>query len=326
MSRAGSADVDAPILGVEGLVKSWPSAAGRVKAVGGIDPSIASGQVVALLGPNGAGKSTTIDMVLGLAAPDGGSVSILGRTPRAAVADGLVGAMLQRGEVIRDLSVRELIAMIASIYPRPMDVEQVIDLAGLQDAAEQRTQKLSGGQAQRARFALALASDPELLILDEPTVAMDVEARRGFWSAMRRFVARGRTVLFATHYLEEADANADRVVLMAHGRIVADGATTEIKARVGTHTIRATLPSVGLTGLASLPGVISADRHGEAVILVCIDSDAALRELLRRHPAARDIEVSGAGLEDAFRRLTGDEEAGSPAAPIAATEPVEVKL
>ena len=150
--------------------------------------------------------------------------------------------MLQTGALIRDLSVRELIAMVASLYPEPMAVDEVIELAGLQDAAGQRTQKLSGGQTQRARFAIALASDPEVVVLDEPTVAMDVEARRAFWIAMRGFAERGKTVLFATHYLEEADAQADRAVLMAHGRIVADGPTTEIKARVGTKTIRATLP------------------------------------------------------------------------------------
>ncbi len=304
MSRAIRLDGTVPMLRLEAVGKSWPSPTGRVQAVRGVELSIAPGEVVALLGPNGAGKSTTIDMLLGLTSPDRGLVSILGRPPRVAVRRGLVGAMLQRGELIRDLSVRELIATIASIYPDPMDVEQVIELAGLQAAAGRRTQKLSGGEVQRTRFALALASDPELLILDEPTVAMDVEARRSFWSAMRRFAEPGKTVMFATHYLEEADANADRVVLMAHGAIVADGATTAIKARVGSRTIRATLPGAQLPDLASLPGVVSADRHGDAVILICSDSDAALRALLDHHPIARDIEISGAGLEDAFLELT----------------------
>jgi ABC-2 type transport system ATP-binding protein len=268
--------------------------------------SIARGETVALLGPNGAGKSTTIDVILGLARPDSGTVSVLGLPPQEAVKQGLVGAMLQTGELIRDLSVRELIAMTASLYPSPMAVDEVIGLSGLSEAAEQRTHKLSGGQTQRARFAVAIVSDPELLILDEPTVAMDVEARRGFWTAMRNFASRGNTVMFATHYLEEADANADRAVLMAHGSVVADGPTTELKARVGTRTIRATLPGVAIEEISTLPGVTTADRHGEAVILICADSDRAIRALLELYSGARDIEITGAALEDAFVQLTGD--------------------
>ena len=227
---------------LEGLVKSFRSPQGPVHAVRGIDLSIMPGETVALLGPNGAGKSTTIEMMLGLLRPDDGTLSVFGRSPQQAVDDGLVGAMLQSGALIRDLSVRELVEMMASLYRHPMAVDEVIALAGLRDAAGRRTQKLSGGQTQRVRFAVALVSNPDLLVLDEPTVAMDVEGRRDFWSAMRGYAARGKTVMFATHYLEEADANADRAVLMAHGRIVADGPTTEIKAAVGTRTIRATLP------------------------------------------------------------------------------------
>ena len=292
---------------LHGLVKEFRSPQGPVRAVRGIDVSIAAGETVALLGPNGAGKSTTIDMMLGLTRPDSGSVSLFGRSPSEAVAAGLVGAMLQTGDLIRDLSVRELITMMASLFPHPMDVQDVISLAGLTEAAGQRTQKLSGGQTQRVRFAVALVSDPELLVLDEPTASMDVEGRRDFWSAMRDYAARGTTVIFATHYLEEADANADRAVLMAHGRIVADGPTTEIKARVGTKTIRATLPDVDVAELAALPGVMTADRHGDAVALRCSDSDGAILALLGRFPAARDIEITGAGLEEAFLELTGDD-------------------
>jgi ABC-2 type transport system ATP-binding protein len=279
--------------------------------VRGIDVSIGRGETVALLGPNGAGKSTTIDVILGLARPDSGTVTVLDRSPREAVSRGLVGAMLQTGALIRDLSVRELVSMCASLYPQPMDVDDVIQIAGLEEAAEQRTQKLSGGQTQRARFAVAIISDPDLLILDEPTVAMDVEARRGFWSAMRSFAARGKTVMFATHYLEEADANADRAVLMAHGAVVADGPTTELKARVGTRTIRATLPGASIDELGRLTGVTAADRHGEAIILTCSDSDRAIRELLERYDEARDIEITGAALEDAFVELTGDGQAAA---------------
>src|SRR5881394_2248118 len=215
---------------LKGLQKTFRSPRGPVHAVRSIDVTIARGQTVALLGPNGAGKSTTIDMLLGLLPPDSGSASVFGQTPRNAVAAGAVGAMLQTGAVIRDVTVRELIAMMAALYPRPLDVDEVIDLVGIRDIAERRTEKLSGGQTQRVRFAIALVCDPDLLVLDEPTVAMDVEGRRAFWTTMREFASRGKTVLFATHYLEEADDYADRAVLMARGRVVADGPTTEIKA------------------------------------------------------------------------------------------------
>jgi ABC-2 type transport system ATP-binding protein len=291
---------------------------GEIEAVRGIELAIAAGETVALLGPNGAGKSTTIDMILGLAEPDGGTISVLGGAPTAAIDAGWVGAMLQTGALIRDLSVRELVAMVASLYPEPLAVADALDLAGLADVAEQRTQKLSGGQAQRVRFAVALVSNPKLLILDEPTVAMDVEGRRSFWTTMREVAARGKTILFATHYLEEADAYADRAVLMAQGTIVADGPPTEIRAMVGTRTIRATLPAVELDALAALPGVSGAERRGEAVVLSCADSDAAIRALLAAHSDVRDIEIAAAGLEQAFLQLTAADTdlpaAGGPAA------------
>ena len=297
-------------MSARGLVKTFASPRGPVHAVRGVDVSIAAGETVALLGPNGAGKTTTIDMLLGLSRPDGGEVTLLGGPPAEAVRAGGVGAMLQTGGLIRDLSVRELIAMMAALYPHPLGVDEVLGLAGLRGVADQRTQKLSGGQTQRARFAMALVGDPGLLVLDEPTAALDVEARRAFWTTMRRFTARGKTVLFATHYLEEADEFADRVVLLAAGRVVADGPPTEIKARVGSRTITTTLPGVPEAALAQLPGVTSLQRHGDVAILVCSDSDAAIRELLRSHPEARDIEIVGAGLEEAFIQLTGGDEAG----------------
>jgi ABC-2 type transport system ATP-binding protein len=291
---------------LQGLAKTFRGPQGPILAVRGIDIAIGAGETVALLGPNGAGKSTTIDMMLGLLPPDRGSVSLFGASPADAIAAGAVGAMLQTGELIRDLTVRELIAMMASLYPAPLDVDDVLQRTGISAVADQRTQKLSGGQTQRVRFAVALVSNPELLVLDEPTVAMDVESRHGFWATMREFAAGGRTVVFATHYLEEADAFADRAVLMAHGRVVADGPTTEIKAMVGSRTIRATLPGADLDELGRLPGVLGADRRGESVVLTCSDSDTAIRALLDDHPAARDIEISGAGLEEAFLALTGD--------------------
>jgi ABC-2 type transport system ATP-binding protein len=279
-----------------------------VRAVRGIDATVTPGETVALLGPNGAGKSTTLDILLGLLDPDGGSATVFGMSPSDAVSSGVVGAMLQTGGLIRDLRVRELVTMMASLYPDPLDVDEVLALTGTEQVADRLTQKLSGGQVQRVRFALALVANPELLVLDEPTAALDVEGRREFWTTMREFASRGKTILFATHYLEEADAYADRAVLMARGRVVADGPTTEIKALVGTRTIRATLPDVALEQLERLAGVSHAERRGEAVILACSDSDAAIRALLAAYPQARDIEITGAGLEEAFLILTEDAE------------------
>jgi ABC-2 type transport system ATP-binding protein len=288
------------------LVKSFRGTDGPVRAIRGVTLSVERGETVAVLGPNGAGKSTLLDMLLGLTGPDAGDVSIFGSGPHEAIAAGGIGAMLQTGSLIHDLSVRELVSMMASLYPQPMDVEEVLELTGVLALADRRTQKLSGGQTQRVRLALALVSDPELLVLDEPTVALDVEARRDFWATMRAFAARAKTVIFATHYLEEADAYADRVVLMAHGQVVTDGSTTEIKAMVGARTIRATLPTGDADVLGRLAGVTLAERHGETVILTCSDSDAAIRALLNRYDDVRDIEITGAGLEQAFLALTSD--------------------
>lgn len=289
---------------LSGLKKSY----GHVQAVRGIDVSIAPGETVALLGPNGAGKSTTIDMMLGLARPDAGKVALFGLTPSAAVGSGLVGGMLQTGSLIEYLSVRELLEVVASLYPRPLGVDEVLRQTGTAAFADQGTRTLSGGQTQRVRFALALIANPELLVLDEPTAALDVEARRDFWSAVRDIARSGKTVVFATHYLEEADAYADRIILMARGTIVADGPSTEIKAKVGGRTIRATLPDIDAASLTALPGVNIAERHGDAVVLACADSDAALRALLAGFPQARDIEVRGAGLEEAFLQLVGEDD------------------
>ena len=289
---------------------------GNVHAVRSVDLAIAPGETVAILGPNGAGKTTTIEMVLGLTRPDSGTVTLFGKSPAQAVAAGAVGGMLQTGALVEYLSVRELVTMVASVYPRPLPVEHAMRLAGVTEFAERHTNKLSGGQTQRVRFAIALVSNPDLFMLDEPTAAVDVEGRREFWASIRAVAAEGKTVIFATHYLEEADAYADRIVLMARGRIVADGPATEIKAKVSGRIIRATIPVAGPAGpagsadtaaLAALPGVTNAERHGEAVILTCADSDLTLRALLSRFPAARDIEVAGAGIEEAFMALTADD-------------------
>jgi ABC-2 type transport system ATP-binding protein len=294
----------APPTGIvlSGLSKSY----GPVQAVRSVNLVIAPGEIVALLGPNGAGKTTTIDMMLGLTRPDSGTVTLFGMPPAEAVAAGLVGAMLQTGSLIPHLRIRELVAMVASLYPHPLGVDDVLTLAGIADLADRQASKLSGGQQQRVRLALGLAGDPDLLLLDEPTAAIDVEGRHDFWVSMRSVAAQGTTVVFATHYLEEADAHADRIVLLARGQVVADGPATEIKARVGARTIRATLPGADLASLTALPGVLNADRHGDAVTLTCSDAEEALRGLLSRFAAVRDLEVRGSGIEEAFLALTAD--------------------
>jgi ABC-2 type transport system ATP-binding protein len=322
MQRAvRSASTSAAGIDARGLTKSFATQHGTVHAVRGIDLAVPAGQTVALLGPNGAGKSTTIDLLLGLNRPDAGSVTLFGASPTEFVARGGVAVMLQTGELIRDLSVREFIAMTAALYPAPLTVDEALEITGLEGIAEQRTQRLSGGERQRVRFAAALVSDAELIVLDEPTVGMDVESRRAFWTTIRAAAARGKTVLFATHYLEEADAYADRIVLMARGEVVADGPATEIKARVGQRTIRATLAHADLGGLVRLPGVTRVEGRGAAVVLWCADSDAAIRALLDRCPQARDIEIAGAGLEEAFIELTGgDGPVPAAAAPVPAND------
>jgi ABC-2 type transport system ATP-binding protein len=300
-------ELEASGVEVRGLTKSF----GSVEAVGGIDLSIAAGETVAILGPNGAGKSTMIDMILGLTPPDQGSVSVFGLTPAAAVRAGKVGGMLQSGSPLDHLRVRELVRLMASYYPHPLDVDDVLSLTGVDVFAKQWTTKLSGGQAQRVRFAAGIVGDPDLLVLDEPTAAIDVEGRHDFWRAMRAIARRGKTVVFATHYLEEADAFADRIVIMAKGRIVADAPGAEIKALAGLRAIRATLPDAPLATLASLPGVMGVDRHGDTVILTCSDPDAALEALYRGFRGVRDIEVQGGSLEEAFRELTAERTTGT---------------
>ncbi|MER6876970.1 ABC transporter ATP-binding protein, partial [Amycolatopsis sp. NPDC000673] len=202
---------------------------GDVRAVKHVDLTIAPGEVVALLGPNGAGKSTTVDMILGLTKPDEGTVSVFGQTPADAVRAGMIGAMLQGGTLLDDLTVRETVGLVAKLHGRPMPVRDALRSAGVEDIADRRANKLSGGQKQRVRFAVALVSDPDLLVLDEPTAAMDVGSRREFWKSMYSFTDTGRTVLFATHYLEEAEEFADRVVLMRAGEVVADGSVAEVR-------------------------------------------------------------------------------------------------
>jgi len=279
---------------------------GSVRAVDGLDLSIASGETVALLGPNGAGKSTTINMMLGLLAPAAGRIGIFGGSPQRAVSDGRIGAMLQDAGFVPNATVREMVDLARAVYPRPLPAEEILRIAGLTDIAGRRLDRLSGGQSQRARFAFALAGNPNLLVLDEPTSAMDVASRQAFWAAMRAYAAGGKTILFATHYLEEADDFADRVIVVAGGRIIADGTGAQIKKVVGGRTV-----SFGLAGTGGadlwLPGVSAVDIRGDRAFLRSDDSDATVRALITSGRPFADLEIAGAGLEEAFLALTGKE-------------------
>jgi ABC-2 type transport system ATP-binding protein len=298
----GSAAGVVPAVRLAGVTKDF----GQVQAVRGIDLTLEPGEIVAFLGPNGAGKTTTIDMVLGLSQPTAGSVEVLGLQPRQAIARGLVSAVMQTGGLLKDMSVRETVAYTASLFADTATVDEVLRTAGIEDIADRKVGKCSGGEQQRLRFAMALLPDPALLLLDEPTTGMDVEGRRTFWSAIRADAEKGRTVLFATHYLEEADQYADRVVLISHGRIVADGTASQIKALAAGRTIRVTLPGADVPHLSGLPGVESVDLRGEAVYIHAKDTDAIARYLLTE-TSAHDIEITARGLEDAFLSLTGDD-------------------
>ncbi|WDZ83129.1 ABC transporter ATP-binding protein [Micromonospora cathayae] len=206
---------------------------GSVRAVDDLHLTVERGSVVAMLGPNGAGKTTAMSMMLGLAPPDTGTATLFGGTPAEAIRAGRIGAMLQDGAFVPGATVRDVIELARALYPHPLDTDRILTAAGLTGLARRRLDKLSGGEAQRARFAFALAGDPDLLILDEPTAAMDVAARQAFWTAIRSYAADGRTVVFSTHQLPEADEYADRIVVLAAGRIVADGTPAQIRATAG---------------------------------------------------------------------------------------------
>ncbi len=277
---------------------------GDVHAVRGIDLDIQPGEMVAFLGPNGAGKTTTIDMVLGLSHPTAGEVEVFGMAPREAIARGLVAAVMQTGGLLKDLTVRETVQYTASLFADTKPVDAVLESAGIAEIAGRKVGKCSGGEQQRLRFAMALLSDPALLLLDEPTTGMDVEGRRSFWSAIREDARHGRAVLFATHYLEEADLYADRIVLISNGTIVADGTGSEIKALASGRTVRATLVGPDVSALTRINGVEHVEVRGDQVYVRTQDSDLLARHLLT-NTDAHDLEITAHGLEDAFLSLTG---------------------
>ena len=294
----------APLLAVDltGVHKNF----GHVRAVNGVDLKLTTGEIVAILGPNGAGKTSTIDMILGLSQPSAGHVSVLGMQPRQAISRGLISAVMQTGGLLRDLTVFETVEYTASLFAHSQNPREALSRAGIAEIADRRVGKCSGGEQQRLRFAMALLSDPELLVLDEPTTGMDVEGRRTFWAAIRKDAEQGRTVLFATHYLEEADAYADRIVLLRHGKVVADGTASQIKAMAAGRTVRATLPGATEGMLREVPGAEEVEVRGDTVLVHSKDSDATARYLLTS-TAAKDLEIIARGIEDAFIALTGDD-------------------
>jgi ABC-2 type transport system ATP-binding protein len=285
-----------------GVVKTF--GAGAVRAVDGVDLEIARGETVALLGRNGAGKSTAISLLLGLREPDEGRVELFDAPPEESVRAGRVGAMLQDARAVPRVTVRELVSFVAGRYPQPLPVADALELAGVTDLAERRVDRLSGGQTQRVRFAVALAGNPALIVLDEPTAALDVEARHAFWGSMRGYARRGHTVLFSTHYLEEADAHADRIVVIDRGRIVADGTGEQLRRAAGGNLVSIDLAGRTADGLELLPGVVSVEVRGRRALLRTDDSDATVVALARRD-AVRGLEVAPASLDDAFLALTG---------------------
>src|SRR6478609_6129997 len=260
---------------------------GSVHAVRGIDLEIRQGEIVAFLGPNGAGKTTTIDMILGLSDPTAGTVTVLGQSPRSAIAHGLVAAVMQTAGLLKDISVRETLELTGSLFVHHVSVDGVMKRAGISDIGNRRVNKCSGGQQQRLRFAMALLSDPELLILDEPTTGMDVTGRRDFWAAIRQDATRGR------------------IILVRQGEIVADGTAAQIKAMAAGRTVRATVPNVTAAQLEAVPAADSVELRGEIVRIHSKDSDAVARYLLTQTDA-HDLEIESRGIEDAFIALTAD--------------------
>lgn len=296
----------APAISLRGLQKSFSVRHGpAVRAVDGLDLVVEPGEIVAFLGPNGAGKTSTIDMLLGLGKPDAGSVELFGGDPAAAVASGRVSAVMQSGGLLKDVTVEETVRLVAALFASPRPVSEVMERAGIADIGGRFVAKCSGGQQQRLRFALVLLPNPDLIVLDEPTTGMDVEGRRDFCNAMREDSRRGRTVLFATHYLDEADAYADRIVLVSKGRIVADGTSAQIKNIASGRVVRATWPGADGTALLRIPGVDEVDVAGDRVTVRAKDSDAVTRYLLH-DTEAFDLEIASHNLEDAFLTLTAD--------------------
>ena len=288
-----------PIAALSAVSKKY----GATTALGGLNLSLRAGEVVALLGPNGAGKSTAVRLMLGLAGPTSGTVRIFGGDPRAAASRTRVGAMLQVADVIDTLRVREHIDLFRSYYPRPLATKEIVRIAHLDGIEGKLFGQLSGGQKQRVFFALAICGDPDLVFLDEPTVGMDIEARRGLWQQIRSLKAHGKTVLLTTHYLEEADALADRVIVINKGRVVSEGTPAEIKRMSGGKRIKCAtqLADSFLLGLESVTAV---ERAGDLVTVTAMNAESVVRAMLLADERMTGLEIASPALEDAFLELT----------------------
>jgi ABC-2 type transport system ATP-binding protein len=276
---------------------------GDVEALKGVTLDIELGDVVAMLGPNGAGKTTSISLLLGLRQPTSGKALLFGLNPTDINARSRIGVMLQESGIPTMLKVRELVDLFRSYYPKPMASDRAIAMAGLEEKANALVKELSGGQRQRLYFALAVCGDPEVLFLDEPTVGMDVEGRRSFIERIAEFAHLGRTVVLTTHYLEEADQLAKRVIVIDRGLVIADASPQEIKSKVAGKRVRFTAVALASKDLDGLP-ITTSTIADHTVQLLTNQPEAVLRELFRRGVELSDLEVSGADLEDAFISLT----------------------
>ncbi|WP_304457897.1 ABC transporter ATP-binding protein [Alicyclobacillus sendaiensis] len=279
---------------------------GAVHAVDDVSFEVEPGTIVALLGPNGAGKTTLISMILGLSEPTQGFVRILGHRPRDRAARERLGVMLQHVTLPQSVKVKELLAWFRSFYPHPLPAEHLLQMAGIEHLADREAVKLSGGEQRRLQFALAMAGDPSLLLLDEPTTGMDVESRRAFWDSLRSFVRDGRrTLLLTTHHLEEAGSIADRVILLKGGRVIADGSLAEIKRQAGNRYVSFIAgPRCTNDEIEQLPHVKRVRFSGRHVRIETDHPDDVLRAIILRDLDASSFEVSQGALEDAFVALT----------------------
>ncbi|MDE1894527.1 MAG: ABC transporter ATP-binding protein [Pseudomonadota bacterium] len=286
---------------------------GKLCALDGADLQLRRGELLALLGPNGAGKTTAISLLLGLHRADRGTVELFGQDPQRLQARRRIGVMLQHAELPATLRVGELLQLTASYYPAPRSLAESAGLAGIGDLLRRPYARLSGGQQRRVQFALALCGKPELLFLDEPTVGMDIEARQKLWAAIRQLLAEGCSVLLTTHYLEEAEALADRVCVMAGGRVIHEGTVDALRARVALKRIRC-ISSLDETVVAHWPAVSEAKRSQGRLLVTTAEAEATVQRLLRADADLRELEVHRAGLADAFVELTREADQSAAAA------------
>jgi ABC-2 type transport system ATP-binding protein len=297
------AEEHTPAIELQNVSKSF----GTVQAVRDVSFTIPQGQVVALLGPNGAGKTTTISLMLGLRHPTRGQVYLLGREPHARRARSRCGIMLQESGVPLNLTVSETITLFRSYYPHPLPLAQILEMAGLKKKAAARVMTLSGGQRQRLYFALAICGDPDVLFLDEPTAGLDVEARHSFWEQIRGFVQRGKTILLTTHYLEEADALAERIILIDRGQVRADAPPAVLKAQVSNSRVSFdTSEPLPAEFFAQLP-VLQLELNDRHVSFLTPKLETILRALFAQPVEITNLNITGASLEEAFFHLTQDQ-------------------